>query len=237
MNDLVENDFRILIQLKVKHADLLEAARKIGGIKKLADHIGIQYTTVWGWIALKNMPNLSSKNPRNSFYDPERRAKIEAKLFELTGKLLEELWPESIRSSDFLDAPKTAEIIQHTSFKSLFDIRPDTLLLPSPEEELEAKQTIEEQEVAIEKILKTLSSTEREILRLRFGLTNDSRSYTLEEIGKIFKITKERVRCIESRALKRFKHRIDNNSQLYEVLGANDAENKQAEREEKESQS
>jgi RNA polymerase primary sigma factor len=52
----------------------------------------------------------------------------------------------------------------------------------------------------IDGMLKTLTYREREIIRLRYGLT-DGYSYTLEEVGRIFKVTRERVRQIEAKAV------------------------------------
>ena len=54
-------------------------------------------------------------------------------------------------------------------------------------------------------VLKTLTYREREIIRLRFGL-GDGYSYTLEETGRIFKVTRERIRQIEAKALRKLQH-------------------------------
>lgn len=54
----------------------------------------------------------------------------------------------------------------------------------------------------IDDMLKTLTFREREIIRLRYGLV-DGYSYTLEEVGRIFKVTRERVRQIEAKAVKK----------------------------------
>jgi len=54
----------------------------------------------------------------------------------------------------------------------------------------------------IDNALQILNHREREILRLRYGLT-DGYSYTLEEVGKIFSVTRERVRQIESKAVRK----------------------------------
>jgi RNA polymerase primary sigma factor len=59
----------------------------------------------------------------------------------------------------------------------------------------------------IEGLLKSLTWREREIIRYRYGL-NDGYSYTLEEVGRIFKVTRERVRQIESKALAKLKHPV-----------------------------
>lgn len=57
----------------------------------------------------------------------------------------------------------------------------------------------------IEEMLSTLTPREARILRLRFGLQN-GRSYTLEEVGQKFGLTRERIRQIEGRALRRLRH-------------------------------
>ena len=56
----------------------------------------------------------------------------------------------------------------------------------------------------IDELLKTLTYREREIIRLRYGLV-DGYSYTLEECGRIFKVTRERVRQIEAKAVAKLK--------------------------------
>lgn len=57
----------------------------------------------------------------------------------------------------------------------------------------------------VEEVLSTLSPREARILRLRFGLIN-GRSYTLEEVGQKFGLTRERIRQIEGKALRRLRH-------------------------------
>jgi len=54
----------------------------------------------------------------------------------------------------------------------------------------------------IDRVLKTLSYREREIIKLRYGL-GDGFSYTLEEVGHIFRVTRERIRQIEAKALRK----------------------------------
>ncbi len=59
----------------------------------------------------------------------------------------------------------------------------------------------------IAEVLSALDYREREILRLRYGLA-DGYSYTLEEVGKIFSVTRERVRQIETKAVRTLQHPI-----------------------------
>ncbi|QDT29151.1 RNA polymerase sigma factor RpoD [Gimesia panareensis] len=59
----------------------------------------------------------------------------------------------------------------------------------------------------IDHVLKTLTYREREIIKLRFGL-GDGYTYTLEEVGRIFKVTRERVRQIEAKAVRKLQHPV-----------------------------
>ena len=59
----------------------------------------------------------------------------------------------------------------------------------------------------IEAVLKTLSYREREIIKLRYGI-GDGYTYTLEEVGRIFKVTRERVRQVEAKAIRKLQHPV-----------------------------
>jgi RNA polymerase primary sigma factor len=59
----------------------------------------------------------------------------------------------------------------------------------------------------VEEVLKTLTYREREIIKLRFGI-GDGYTYTLEEVGRIFKVTRERVRQVEAKALRKLQHPV-----------------------------
>ena len=59
----------------------------------------------------------------------------------------------------------------------------------------------------ISEVLKTLAPREAEVLRLRFGL-EDGRSRTLEEVGQSFGVTRERIRQIEAKALRKLRHPV-----------------------------
>ena len=62
----------------------------------------------------------------------------------------------------------------------------------------------------IESVISALTPREQKIIRLRFGLENkeDGSSYTLEEVGRIFKVTRERVRQIEANAVRKLQHPV-----------------------------
>ncbi len=57
----------------------------------------------------------------------------------------------------------------------------------------------------LEEVLETLTPRERDVLRLRFGL-EDGKARTLEEVGQKFKVTRERIRQIEAKALRKLRH-------------------------------
>ena len=59
----------------------------------------------------------------------------------------------------------------------------------------------------IDQVLKTLTYREREILKLRYGI-GDGYTYTLEEVGRIFKVTRERVRQVEAKAIRKLQHPV-----------------------------
>ncbi len=59
----------------------------------------------------------------------------------------------------------------------------------------------------IEEVLKTLTYREREIIKLRYGI-GDGYTYTLEEVGRIFKVTRERVRQVEAKAVHKLQHPV-----------------------------
>ncbi|WP_409994664.1 sigma-70 family RNA polymerase sigma factor [Blastopirellula marina] len=76
-------------------------------------------------------------------------------------------------------------------------------LLPDGEAESPANGAAQEMlRGRIGRVLKTLSYREREIIKLRYGL-GDGYSYTLEEVGHIFKVTRERIRQIEAKAVRK----------------------------------
>src|SRR5207302_1749749 len=56
-------------------------------------------------------------------------------------------------------------------------------------------------------MIETLTYREREIIKLRYGL-GDGYTYTLEEVGRIFKVTRERVRQIEAKAVRKLQHPV-----------------------------
>jgi len=94
-----------------------------------------------------------------------------------------------------LEAPIGEEEDSH-----LGDFIEDQNALPPPD--AASRQLLKEQ---IENVLDSLTPRERRVLQLRFGL-EDGRSRTLEEVGREFNVTRERIRQIEAKALRKLRH-------------------------------
>ena len=77
-----------------------------------------------------------------------------------------------------------------------------------------SRQLLKEQ---MQDVLEGLSDREREVLELRFGL-NDGQARTLEEVGLTFGVTRERIRQIEAKALRKLRHPI-RSRKLRDYLG------------------
>jgi len=78
------------------------------------------------------------------------------------------------------------------------------------DETAESPITVASQEMLkdkIEAVLNTLTHREREIIKLRYGI-GDGYTYTLEEVGRIFSVTRERVRQIEAKAIRKLQHPV-----------------------------
>jgi RNA polymerase primary sigma factor len=94
-----------------------------------------------------------------------------------------------------LDAP-----IKDNSGSTLIDLIVNTPESSGPDENIHSMSM----HAAIRQMLDTLTERERDIIKLYFGIDQDN-AYTLDEIGRKFKITRERVRQIKTKALYRLK--------------------------------
>lgn len=139
------------------------------------------------------------------------------KLIRVQRQLVQDLgrepMPEEIAAEMGIEVDKVEHILK---------ISQETVSLESPvgEEEdsklgdfLEDKESLSPQESAIYQLLRghvdeflnSLSPREQKILRMRFGLNEDGRAHTLEEVGQEFGVTRERIRQIEAKALQKLK--------------------------------
>ena len=147
------------------------------------------------------------------------------KAYQLLTSIHPERFPSIAELSDELtwDTDKVHFIQQVSAFvsTSLDDKLPgtdgmtisDTLVsdIETPEEALE-KLALSR---AIEHSLERLTDKESEILKLRFGLTDNSDGLTLEEVGKIYHVTRERIRQIQAKALGKLIKNVQSNPEHY----------------------
>ncbi len=139
------------------------------------------------------------------------------KLIRVSRQLLQELGrdpqPEEIAKEMNMSVDKVREIMKiaqepvsletpigEEEDSHLGDFIPDDDA-PAPSE-LASFMLLKEQLMGV---LDTLTSREEKVLRLRFGL-DDGRPRTLEEVGKVFNVTRERIRQIEAKALRKLRH-------------------------------
>jgi len=149
------------------------------------------------------------------------------KLVKISRQLHQELgreptWEEIAEEMEgpFETPEDRAKAVQRVT--EIFRIAPEPLSLETPigeEENSHLGDFIEDQDAVspadaastlvlreqLEAVLDTLTERERDVLKLRFGL-DDGYQRTLEEVGHIFKVTRERIRQIEAKALKKLKH-------------------------------
>lgn len=128
---------------------------------------------------------------------------------------------------DFGREPTPEEVAEHMEFtpekvREILKIAQEPVSLETPigeEDDSHLGDFIEDQEALapsdaaayellkeqLEGVLDTLTDREENVLRLRFGL-DDGRTRTLEEVGKVFGVTRERIRQIEAKALRKLRH-------------------------------
>ena len=99
---------------------------------------------------------------------------------------------------DFLDVVDFIDTVETVSIEEAYDIASD-------ETNAEDIVSMDELKRTITKVFSTLTAQEERILRKRFAFYQDT-EYTLEEIAKEFSTTRERVRLIEAKALRKLRH-------------------------------
>jgi len=176
---------KIDIEIRVKSGQFREA-REQAGFKTQREAAAALETSITTISAIENFR-----------YYPKTPWVIE-KYERILGRSFEELFPEEFRSA--VDVHMITSLKFNRELIRLPEFR-DDLLLPSAEDtyiEKEKKEMINES-------LKQLTEREAKVLRLRFGLDGKGER-TFEEIGEVFKVTRERIRQIEAKALRKLKH-------------------------------
>lgn len=194
MNDT----FLITVRSQPKHGALYAAYKQYGTIERLAEAMGCSATSVVNWTNLRNYPRSIFANGHHA-----RRERIESGLQKVLGISAAECWPPEVR--EFIDRTRKLKslVFEQTKEVPLQRLTAAATKQLAYEGDQETHANITECREAIEKVLKTLSYREREIIKLRYGLGSDGMSFTLEEVAHMFKVTRETIRHIEGKALRK----------------------------------
>ena len=175
---------RITAITRLKQADIRQALRERGWSQKRgAEFCGLKEGQFGDLINLKWLPEE---------FSPE----LSIKLAELTGKTTEELFPEFMRSEEFLSRPKVAEKTFEFTPRMLADLGL-LQIAPAPDEALEKVLLREE----LENSLNKLSKVQQRVIKGRYF---DGK--TLDEIAAEFGLDRSRIAQIENKAIRNLRH-------------------------------
>jgi RNA polymerase sigma factor (sigma-70 family) len=190
-----EEGFNVRLEARLKNAELT-GAKEMAGLTatEVAERIGISYGSYLAFESMRAYPGEETQRKICGFYR------------NLGVFLLEEdVFPKELKKLDLKRKYIGEKTIPKIELLSLSTSEFDRKLLPVIEGEIEKKVEDDELHAEINRILSKLSHRQEQMIRMRFGL-DDEKPKTYWEIGKIFGVSRERIRQIEEKMLKRLKH-------------------------------